>query len=163
MTPGRSCLERMEDYLGRAGVACEVTAHPVRYTAQGVAQVEHLPGRLVAKVVMVLLDDRLAMIGAPAPSRVDLDWVRESTGARQVRLAREEEFRHLFADCEVGAMPPFGHLYGLPLYVDVALTRNPVITFNAGTHRQTITMTYTDFARLADPRTGIFARHRPAA
>ena len=115
MTPDRSCLERMEDYLGRAGVAYEVTAHPVRYTAQGVAQVEHLPGRLVAKVVMVLLDDRLAMIVAPAPSRVDLDWVRESTGARQVRLAREEEFRHLFADCEVGAMPPFGHLYGLPL------------------------------------------------
>jgi len=153
----------LEDYLGRAGIAYELTTHPIRYTAQGVAQAEHIAGRLVAKAVMVLIDDQLAMIVAPGTDLVDLDWVREATGAREVRLAREEEFRHVFPDCEVGAMPPFGHLYGVPLYVDVKLARDPVIVFNAGTHRQTITMTYTDFARLAEPRTGIFAKHRPAA
>ena len=163
MAPHRSCVERLEDYLGRAGIAYELTTHPIRYTAQGVAQVEHIAGRLVAKAVMVLIDDQLAMIVAPGTDLVDLDWVREATGAREVRLAREEEFRHVFPDCEVGAMPPFGHLYGVPLYVDVKLARDPVIVFNAGTHRQTITMTYTDFARLAEPRTGIFAKHRPAA
>ena len=109
MAPHRSCVERLEDYLGRAGVAYELVTHPIRYTAQGVAQVEHVAGRLVAKVVMVLIDDQLAMIVTPATSQVDLDWVRDATGAGAVRLAREDEFRHLFPDCELGAMPPFGH------------------------------------------------------
>jgi len=159
----RSCTERLEEYLGRAGVAYEITSHPVRFTTQGVAEVEHIPGRLVAKVVMVFADAQLIMVVTPATAQVDLDWVREAAGAGDVRLAQESEFRDIFPDCEVGAMPPFGHLYGLPVYADMALARDPVIIFNAGTHRHTVTMTYTDFERLAKPRTGIFARVRPAA
>ncbi|HXX37859.1 MAG TPA: YbaK/EbsC family protein [bacterium] len=163
MTSHRPCLERLQEYLGRAGVAYEVTHHPPRNTAQGLAQVEHIPGRFVAKVVMVFADAQLLMIVAPATSHVDLTWVREATGALRVRLAQEYEFCNYFPDCEIGAMPPFGHLYGLPVLVDTALTRDPVIMFNAGDHRQTITMTYADFARLEQPRVGIFARAHPAA
>lgn len=163
MTYDRSCLERLQEYLGRAGVAYEVTHHPSRVTAQDLAQIEHISGRLVAKVVMVLADERLVMVVVPATSFVDLNWVRAAMGARDVRLAEEYEFCNHFPDCEVGAMPPFGHLYGLPVLVDTALTRDPVIAFNGGSHRQTITMTYADFARLEQPRVGIFARARPAA
>ncbi len=161
--PPTACLEHLKEYLGKAGVAYTVSHHPARYTAQEVAQVEHVPGRLVAKVVMVFADEKLVMVVVPATAKVNLPWVREAVGVRRIRLANEQEFGHIFPDCEVGAMPPFGNLYNLPVLVDVALTRDPVILFNAGSHDMMITMTYADFAQLVQPRTGIFASERPAA
>lgn len=158
-----SCLEHLKEYLAREGVAYQITHHPARYTAQELAQVEHIPGRLVAKVVMVLADEKLLMVVVPATAKVVLPWVREAFGAQQVRLAREEEFGHMFPDCEVGAMPPFGNLYGIPVLVDATLMRDPVIYFNAGNHQETITMTYADFERLVRPRTGTFAKEPSAA
>ncbi len=157
-----TCLRRLEEYLGKAGVAYQVSHHPARFTAQELAEVERVPGRLVAKVVMVSEDDTLLMVIVPETARVQLPQVREAVGARKVRLASEREFEHVFPDCEVGAMPPFGNLYNVPVLVDVALTRDPVILFNAGSHDTMITMTYSDFARLAEPRTGTFARELAA-
>jgi Ala-tRNA(Pro) deacylase len=157
------CEKRLKEYFGQAGVAYETSHHPPRYTAQDLAKVEHVPGRLVAKVVMVLADGKLVMVVAPAPASVNLVWVREALGAQTIRLADEREFAHVFPDCEVGAMPPFGNLYGVPVLVDTALTRDPVILFSAGRHDTMITMTYADFAQLVRPRTGIFASAHPGA
>ncbi len=157
-----SCLEHLEEYLGREGVAHTVDEHPPRYTAQELAQVEHVSGRLVGKVVMIVADGNPVMVVVPGVAKVDLGAVRKALGAAEVRLAVEEEFGHLFPDCEVGAMPPFGNLYGVPVLVDAALTRDPVILFNAGSHRRTVTMTYSDYARLVRPAVGMFAKE-PAA
>jgi Ala-tRNA(Pro) deacylase len=157
------CLARLQRYLQQAGVAYELSHHPSRYTAQDLAKVEHVPGRLVAKVVMVLADEKLVMVVAPALASINLTWVREALGAQATRLADEREFSNVFPDCELGAMPPFGNLYGVPVLVDGALTRDPVIFFNAGRHDTMITITYSDFAQLVRPRTGIFASRRPAA
>jgi Ala-tRNA(Pro) deacylase len=157
-----SCLEHLKEYLGKEGVAYTVDEHPARYTAQELAQIEHVSGRLIAKVVMVVADGKPVMVVVPGIVKVDLGVVREALGAEEVRLALEEEFGHLFPDCEVGAMPPFGNLYGVPVLVDAALARDPVILFNAGSHRRTMTMTYADYARLVMPATGAFAKE-PAA
>lgn len=162
-SPGAGCLERLKEYFEKAGVAYEVSHHPPRYTAQDLAKVEHVPGRLVAKVVMVVADEKLVMVVAPAPAHVNLAWVREAIRAWDVRLADEREFAHVFPDCEVGAMPPFGNLYGVPILVDSALARDPVILFNAGRHDTMITMTYSDFAQLVRARTGIVAGTGSAA
>lgn len=150
-------------YLSGERVAFEVSHHPPRYTAQEVAQVEHIPGRLVAKVVMVVADGGPVMAVVPATARVSLPLLRDVLGAREVRLAQESEFDHVFPDCEVGAMPPLGNLYGVPVYGDAALTKAPVIFFNAGTHEDVISISYADFARLVHPRVATFAAEREAA
>lgn len=152
------CLEHLKQYLGKAGVAYTLTEHPTRYTADELAQVEHISGRLIAKVVMLLADGKPVMAVVAGATKVDLTAVRDMLGARDVRLAREDEFASMFPDCEVGAMPPFGNLYDVPVYVDNRLTRDPVILFNAGSHRWTITMTYMDYAGLVRPATGNFAK-----
>ena len=154
-----SCFEQLQEYLSKEQVAYTVTAHPPRYTAQELAQVEHVSGRLIAKVVMLLADGNPVMAVVPGIVKVDLGAVRTALGAKDVRLALEDELGHLFPNCEVGAMPPFGTLYGVPVLVDVALTKDPVILFNAGSHRHTITMTYTDYEKLVRPATGNFAKN----
>ncbi len=136
--------------------------HPPRYTAQELAQVEHVSGRLIAKAVIVVADSNPVMVVVPGVAKIDLGAVRKALGADEIRLAVEEEFGHLFPDCEVGAISPFGNLYGVPVLVDAALARDPVILFNAGSHRRTITMTYADYARLVRPAVGAFAKE-PAA
>jgi len=146
-----TCRERLERLLGEHGVKYQVTPHRLAYTAQEVATVEHVSGYDVAKVVMAAVDDRLIMLVLPAAYRVDLERVRRGLGASTARLAREEEFARLFPDCDLGAMPPFGNLYGIPVYVDRSLTRDPEIVFNAGSHRETMTLAYADFERLVRP------------
>ncbi|MGH2454409.1 MAG: aminoacyl-tRNA deacylase [Candidatus Rokuibacteriota bacterium] len=152
-----SCRERLEQFFRERGVKFQVVTHPEVYTAQEVAAVEHVSGYDVAKVVIASVDETLAMIVLPAPHRVDLDKVKRALGGAQARLAREEEFSAVFADCEVGAMPPFGSLYGLPVYVDRALTDDPRIVFRAGTHRETMTVAYADLERLEQPKVGDYA------
>ncbi len=156
--PAETCVERLKEYLIAQRVAFEVERHPLRYTAQELAQIEHIPGRLVAKVVMVLADEKLVMVVVPAPMKVSPPLVRDALGAKHVRLAREEEFSHIFPDCEIGAMPPFGQLYGVPVLVDATLARDPVIFFNAGSHEDVVTMTYVDFERLVHPQAGTFGK-----
>ena len=156
------CLERLKQYLSTAQVAYTVTEHPACYTAQELAQIEHISGGLIAKVVMLVADGKPVMVVVPGVMKLDLGAIRKTLRAHDVRLSLEDELAHLFPDCEVGAMPPFGNLYNVPVYVDDRLTRDPVILFNAGTHRWTITMTCADYARLVQPVTGDFAKE-PAA
>ena len=156
-----TCRERLERYFGERGVKYQIVTHPEVYTAQEVAAVEHVSGYDVAKVVMASVDGKLVMVVLPAPHRVDLEKLKRSLGAREARLAREEEFGTVFADCEVGAMPPFGSLYGVPVYVDRALTDDPRIVFRAGTHRETMTVAFADLQRLEQPQLGEYTS-RPA-
>ena len=152
-----TCRERLEQYFRENGVRYELAAHPEVYTAQEVAAVQHVPGRLVAKVVMAMVDGRPVALVLPAPNRVDFARVKAALGAREARLAREQEFAHVFPDCEVGAMPPFGNLYNVPVVVDRQLTEDPYIVFNAGTHRETMKIAYADFERLAAPQVADFS------
>jgi Ala-tRNA(Pro) deacylase len=133
--------------------------HPVAYTAQEIAASEHIPGKLLAKVVMVVADDQLVMLALPADSRADLGRVAAVLGVQAVRLAREEEFEAAFPDCAVGAMPPFGPLYDLPVYMDKALAADDTIVVQAGSYTDTLSLRYADFDRLMQPTVAEFARH----
>lgn len=146
-----TCKERLDIYLRDQNVPYRLQHHPLAYTAQSVAESEHISGRLVAKTVMVMADQKMRMLVLPAPERVDLARVRAALRAKEVRIAEEKEFSVLFPDCEVGAMPPFGNLYGLPVLVDHDLTAYDTIVFRAGTHTDTISLPYREFERLVQP------------
>ncbi len=152
------CRDRLENYLRENAVPFEVQHHPRVVTAQEVAATEHIPGKMLAKTVMVLADGEMAMLALPAPYEVDLEKVGEALGAREVRLAEEEEFENAFPDCEVGAMPPFGNLYELPVYVEEALAEDETIFIRAGTHTETMSLRYADFEQLVQPSVAEFAR-----
>jgi len=154
-----TCKEELESYLRENKVPFQVQHHAVAYTAQEVAAAEHVPGRMLAKVVMVLGDGKLAMLVLPAPSRVNPEQAAAALGAKDVRLAQEEEFAERFPGCEVGAMPPFGNLWDLPVYVDKSLAEDETIVFEAGTHTDTMSMKFADYARLVEPNQAEFARH----
>jgi Ala-tRNA(Pro) deacylase len=145
------CLERLTTYLREHHVPYQIQQHREAFTAQEVAASEHVPGRLVAKVVVIFADGQKALLVLPAPHRVNLAQAAQALGAAEVRLAHEEEFAANFPDCELGAMPPFGNLYGLPVYVDRSLTADDRLVCQAGTHTTTLTVAYPDFARLVEP------------
>ena len=153
------CQERLEQYLRDNGVSFEVMAHQQAFTMPEVAAALHVPGRQVAKVVVVKADGKTVMLVVPASHRLNFPQVRALLGAGKVSLAREDEFADLFPDCATGAMPPFGHLYDVPVYVDEALAEERDIVFRVGTHRHTMKVAYADFARLAQPTVGQFAQH----
>ena len=145
------CRERLESYLREQGVGFEVQEHRTAFTAQQVAASEHVPGRAVAKVVIARAEGDLVMLVLPAPSMVDLGKVADLLGKEEVSLASEGEFAATFPDCEPGAMPPFGNLYGVPVYVDSAMGRSEHIVFQAGSHTLTMSVPYADFERSARP------------
>jgi len=153
------CKEDLEAYLRENKVPFQVQHHAVAYTAQEVAAAEHVPGRMLAKVVVLLGDGKLSMFVLPAAARVDVEKAAAVLGAKEARLAHEDEFADRFPGCEVGAMPPFGNLYDIPLYVDKSLSEDETIVFEAGTHTDTMSMKYADFERLAKPTMAEFARH----
>ena len=134
------------------------TTHPRAFTAREVAHAEHLPPREVAKTVVVVGDGSYHMIVVPASRLVDLHEVRAALGLSQVRLCTEDELSKLFPDCEVGAMPPLGPLYGIPVYLDAMLAGQETMAFNGGTHRDEIHMATAEFRRLVDPRIVSLAR-----
>ena len=152
-------LAKLREFLDANHVHYEVRSHPEAFTAQAVAESEHIPGREVAKAVMLRSGDAYLMIVVAAPDRVNLQRARHASGQTDLHLASEEEFSRLFPQCEPGAMPPFGNLYGIPVWVDEALTKQPEIVFNAGNHRQTVHMAYADFTRLVQPQ--VFAVAAP--
>lgn len=155
--------ERLKAYLDEQHVAYEHHMHRTAYTAQQVAAEEHVPGRIVAKTVVLITKDGFVLAVLPAPLRVDLHAIRAALGKPEARLATEAEFAKVFPDSETGAMAPFGNLYGLPVCVDESLTRDHEIVFNAGTHRDTIKMRYEDFARLVQPQVMHLALLRDSA
>jgi Ala-tRNA(Pro) deacylase len=144
-------LARLRELLDGHGIDYEVIPHFTAFTAQEAAAAAHIPGREVAKTVMVKLDGTMAMVVLEAPDHVHLGRLREVAGAGAVELAKESEFRDLFPDCEPGAMPPFGNLWDMPVFVDQRLREDERIAFAAGSHRELIQMSYGDFERLVNP------------
>jgi len=145
-------VRKLVEYLDRHQIRFTRIDHSSAFTAQEVAQAAHIPGNEMVKTVMVFVDDALAMAVLPANFHVDLEHLRELTAARKVTLATEPEFKQRFPDCEVGAMPPFGNLWDIPVYAASALEDNESIAFNAGSHRQVIRLDFADFRRLVQPR-----------
>jgi Ala-tRNA(Pro) deacylase len=154
-----TCKERMEKYLRDNGVSFQSMTHPEVYTAQERAAAQHVPGKQLAKVVMALADGEMVMLVLPASYRVNFTRLAAFLGAKKVRLAKEEEFGDIFPDCDLGAMPPFGNLYEVPVYADGAFDDDGDLVFQVGTHRDTMKIRYADFARLAQPKVGEFAAH----
>ena len=146
--PGR----QLKEYLDRYHTKYMMIAHSPAYTAQEIAATAHVPGRELAKTVIVKLDGKMAMAVLPASFQVDLALLKEATGAKTVELASEAEFKDLFPDCEIGAMPPFGNLYGMPVYAAQTLAEDEEIVFNSGTHRELIRMAYEEFSKLVQPK-----------
>ena len=142
---------KIKQFLDENDVKYVTITHSAAYTAQEIAASVHVPGKDVAKSVMVNIEGVMAMVVLPASKRVSFDVLRAIVG-KDVELAHEADFARFFPDCEVGAMPPFGNLYGLDVYVDPTLTEDEEIVFNAGTHIEVIRMAYSDFERLAQPR-----------
>ena len=144
-------LRKLKEFLDANRVPYEVRSHRTAYTAQEIAAEEHIPGREMAKVVMLRDGRDYLMAVLPAPYHVGLDRLRRATRRPGLRLASEAEFARIFPECDPGAMPPFGNLYGMSVWVDEELARDDEIAFNAGNHAETVHMKYGDFARLVHP------------
>ncbi len=150
-------IPTIHEFLREAHVPYSVVPHRPAYTAPDEAAATHVPGRDWAKVVVCFIDDEPIEALVPASSFVNLPRLLDLAGASAIRLADEEELRGLYPDCEVGAMPPFGPLYGQTVYVDAALALERQIVFNAGTHRDAIAMLWNDFVKMVHPIVGRFA------
>ena len=150
---------KIKEFLDRNHVPYITITHSQAFTAQQVAASAHIPGKEMVKTVMVRLRDGLAMAVVPASYHVDFNSLKEVIGEENLRLAFESEFRDVFPDCEVGAMPPFGNLYGMEVFVAEALAENDEIAFNAGTHTEVIRMSFADFERLVNPKILRFSVH----
>jgi Ala-tRNA(Pro) deacylase len=145
-------LLRVLKHLEREGITYQLISHPPAFSAQKIAAAAHIPGREMAKTVMAKLDHQLVMAILPADRTLNLEHLRLATGADIAMLATELEFNDRFPDCEGGAMPPFGNLYGLPVFMSGELTRLEYFAFNAGNHREIIRVQTRDFIRLVQPR-----------
>jgi len=150
-------ISKLKEFLDSERIQYVVISHSPAFTAQQIAASAHVKGRELAKTVMVKIDGELAMAVLPASQKVNLDRLRETAGADQVELASEREFRDRFPDCDLGAMPPFGNLYGLEVYVADGLTEDDEIAFNAGSFTELVRMSYSDFERLVQPTVLRFA------
>lgn len=148
-------VNRLKEFLDENHVPYVTIKHSPAFTAQEIAALAHVPGKDLAKTVMVKLDGRLAMVVLPATDHVSANRLREFAGAEEVELASEEDFANVFPNCEVGAMPPFGNLWGLDVYVDEHLREDDEIAFNAGTHTELVKLPYADFERLVRPHIGL--------
>jgi Ala-tRNA(Pro) deacylase len=155
-----SIPKKIKEFLDSHQVWYQFCTHSPAYTAQGLAHVQHVSGKELAKVVMVVADGRMVMTVLTGSHRVEVDQLSALLKCRECRLATEEEFKDLFPDCEVGAMPPFANLYNLEIWMDKELVKHPTITFNAGTHIETVKMNLEDFQRLVQPKSGNFSTLR---
>lgn len=151
--------ERLKRFLDQQGVTYETSSHREVFTAQEVAATSHVSGRQLAKVVVVRENGGHLMVVLPAACRVDLTALKHVSGKRKLSLATEEEFARLFPDCDVGAMPPFGNLYDMPVYVDACFPRAKDFFFQPGNHREVVRLSYDDYARLVRPTAGEFCLH----
>ena len=143
--------KKLREFLNSQNIPYMTISHAVAYTAKEIAALTHISNKELAKTVIVKIDSTLAMAVLPASYDVDLSSLRVATGARSVNLAKESEFKDRFPECEIGAMPPFGNLYGMAVYVDESLTKDKDIAFNAGSHNELLQVCYADFERLVKP------------
>ena len=142
---------KIKEYLDSYQIKYITIDHSLAYTAQEIAAAAEVPGKELAKTVIAKIDGELVMVVLPASFRIDTDLLKKAAGAKKVELAGEDEFQDLFSGCELGAMPPFGNLYGLKVFVAESLAEDKEIVFNACSHRELIRLRYADFARLVDP------------
>ena len=151
-------LKELRAYLHEKKVKYKVVTHSPAYTSQELAERQHVPGKQLAKVVMVKTDGSPIMTVLPASHRIDLSRLQAVMGT-PVELELVDEFAPLFPGCETGAEPPFGNLFGIKVWVDSALADNEEIVFNAGSFREAVHMRYDDYIRLVQPRVATFAQH----
>jgi Ala-tRNA(Pro) deacylase len=145
-------VKKLREFLDREGIKYVSIIHSPAYTAQEVAASAHITGKELAKTVIVELDGKMAMAVLPANRKIVIQDLREVTGSEEVKFASEDQFQARFPGCETGAMPPFGNLYGMDVYLAQSLTANSEIAFNAGSHTEAIKMGFGDFERLVHPR-----------
>src|SRR5690349_16481890 len=145
-------VRQLKEFLDRENVKYVSIIHSAAYTAQEVAASAHITGKELAKTVIVDLDGKMAMAVLPANRKIVLQDLREVTGSDEAKFASEDEFKAKFPECETGAMPPFGNLYGMDVYLAEALTHHGEIAFNAGSHTELIRMKFADFERLVHPK-----------
>lgn len=145
-------VNKLKDYLDEQNVKYIVILHSQAFTAQEIAASAHIPGKEFAKTVILKMDNKMAMAVLPSSYKIDLEKCKEALGATSVQLAMEEEFKYLFPECEIGAMPPFGNLYNMETFVAESLINNKEIAFNAGNHQELIKVAFEDFMRLVKPK-----------
>jgi Ala-tRNA(Pro) deacylase len=150
-------VRKLKEFLDKQKVKYVVQEHSPAYTAQEIAASAHIPGKELAKTVVVKIDGKMAMAVLPASYRVDIVHLRDAAGAKSVTIAGEQEFKDAFPECEVGAMPPFGNLYGMEVFVAASLAEDEMIAFNAGSHKELIRLSYKDFEKLVKPKVIEFA------
>lgn len=144
-------VRKLKEFLDKLNIHYLSIPHSTAYTAQGIAAVTHISGKELAKTVIVKLDDELVMAVLPASHQVDLDMLKAATGTKTAATASEREFREKFPDCETGAMPPFGNLYDMKVFVEESLTKDTEIAFNAGSHNELIRLAFADYLRAVNP------------
>jgi Ala-tRNA(Pro) deacylase len=145
-------VKKLKAFLDESKVRYLTISHSSAYTSQEIAASAHVSGKEFAKTVMIKIDGQMAMAVLPASYHIDFESLKEIFGTKNVSLASEPEFRDRFPDCELGAMPPFGNLYGMDVYVAESLTKNREIAFNAGSHTELIRLSFADYERLVKPR-----------
>lgn len=144
--------EQLKSFLDSNHVKYKTITHSPQYTAQEIAASAHIPGKDLAKTVIVKMDGEFAMAVLPASQHVSLTRLKEAAGANNAEIASEKEFQDLFPDCEVGAMPPFGNLYDMPVFAAEQLTEDDEIAFSAGSHTELVQLSYSDFDKLVHPK-----------
>lgn len=149
-------VRRLKEFLDANNIKYVTVAHSQAFTSQEIAASAHISGKELAKTVMIKVDGKMAMAVIPASKKVDFGLLKGVTGGQKVELATENEFRYKFPECEIGAMPPFGNLYGMEVFVAEALAEDETIAFNAGSHTELIKLAYSDFYRLVKPKIGKF-------
>lgn len=153
---------RLKEFLDEREVKYIAIEHSPAYTAQEIAASAHIKGKELAKTVIVKINGKMAMLVLPASYKVNFDDLKAAIGAENVRLANEQEFKDKFPECEVGAMPPFGNLYNMDVFVAHSLSEDEEIAFNAGNHSELIKMSYSDFEKLVEPVKLKFSFHSMA-
>lgn len=151
-------VRKLKEFLDANHIKYVVMSHSPAYTAQEIAATAHVPGKELAKTVIVQVDGKMAMAVLPAAFKIDVVLLKEAIGAKEVAIATEKEFKDLFPECELGAMPPFGNLYEMDVYVTESLAEDEEIAFNAGTHTELIKLAYKDFERLVRPKVVKFSQ-----
>jgi Ala-tRNA(Pro) deacylase len=150
-------VKKLREFLDRRNVKYVSLRHSPAYTAQEIAAAVHVPGKTLAKTVVLKVDGKMIMAVLPASHQVNYEFLKKAWGSKDVRLASEQEIKCLFPDCEIGAMPPFGNLYGMNVVVSPSLAEDREIAFNAGSHCELIRLAYRDYERLVSPKISSFS------
>lgn len=145
-------VKKLKNYLDSKNIKYLTIKHLPSYTAQEIAAAAHIPGKELAKTVIVKIDGEMAMAVLPASLKINFDLLKRTADAREVELAGEDEFKDMFPECEVGAMPPFGNLYGMKVFAAASLTEDEKIAFNAGSHSELVSLAYSDYEKLVKPK-----------